>query len=82
MATDESSNSKIIDLKDVIDTKARQLRAMLELTWGEETNGETFRSMSADLQDTYMWACSDMARDIVNALEGIYELQKQERSHV
>jgi len=74
MATDESINTIETDLQDVVETKARQLRAMLFVTYGEETSGREFRGMSHELQDAYMWACADMAHDIVQALEKLSTL--------
>ncbi|MGE4238693.1 hypothetical protein [Hydrogenophaga sp.] len=78
MATNESIRSQKIDLQDVVETKARQLRSLLFVTYGEETSGREFRGMSDELQDAYMWACADMAHDIVKALDGISELSSKE----
>lgn len=75
MATNESINSQKIDLEDVVETKARQLRSLLFMTYGEQATGAGFRGMSDQLQDAYMWACADIADDIVNALDKITTLK-------
>lgn len=36
-----------------------KLHALLIVTYGE--SGEAFRGLSGEIQDAYLWACSDMA---------------------
>jgi hypothetical protein len=80
MATNESIRLQKIDLQDVVETKARQLRSLLFVTYGQDTSGREFRGMSHELQDAYMWACADMAHDIVKALEGISKLERKDKA--
>lgn len=47
---------------DALTEKATQLSALLLNTYGE--SGDPFRNTRDDIQDAYMWACSDMAREI------------------
>lgn len=61
-----------IDHQDVVETKARQLRALLENTYGG--GGEAFRGLNEQLQDHYMWACADMADEIVKSLDALSNL--------
>lgn len=64
-----STRADAIDHQDVVETKARQLRALLFCTYGNAR--ESFAQMSDAIQDEYMWACADMAYDIVKSLEAL-----------
>lgn len=64
-----STKADAIDHQDVVETKARQLRALLYCTYGNARN--SFAQMSDALQDEYLWACADMAHDIVKSLEAL-----------
>lgn len=67
--------SKIVATVDAIDaahTHALKLQAMLLHAYGE--SGDAFRNMRGDIQDNYMWLCSDMANSIVAALEASFEV--------
>lgn len=73
-----SPNRDIFDLQDIVETKARQLHALLAMTYGEEN----IRVMSDQLQDTYLWACYDMAADIVQALDDLSERRRTQAVEV
>jgi hypothetical protein len=90
MATDivtQATETKVRnDLHDLVYTKARQLQALLAYTYGCDEE-EGFRNMSLAIQDTYLWACSDMADEIVASLEKLMNLRpaqltEKEVSHV
>lgn len=53
---------ELIEMQDRATTLATKLNALLAMTYGE--GGENFRSMPDEMQDEYMWACSDMAREL------------------
>ena len=46
---------------------AEQLHALLVATYG--LGGEGFRSLGHDLQDSYLWACADLADALRQALQ-------------
>ena len=46
---------------DALTKKLAQLHAMLFTTYGDAQ--ESFSSLSDELQDNFMWACSDMAEE-------------------
>lgn len=74
MATPNSTNCNALDLKDTIDAKTKQLSALLFQTCGEA--GEMLRRQSEVVQDHYMWACADLAREVVDALEKLSKLDR------
>jgi hypothetical protein len=51
-----------IDKIDKLGAASAKLDALLACTYGGP--GESFRDMSDDLQDNYLWACSDLAGEI------------------
>jgi hypothetical protein len=51
-----------LDLIDKVTAAAAQLDALLACTYGQ--NGESFRDNNDEIQDSYMWACSDIASNI------------------
>lgn len=61
-------------LKDRIQSNARKLRALLDNTYGAET-GENFRRMMPERQDEYLWACAEMAEEIVDALDKLTDIE-------
>jgi hypothetical protein len=70
-----------LDRKDRMDAIAQKLSAMLTMTCGE--CGESFRMMADYIQENYMWACADMARelqDLVLSTSGAN--QETEAAHV
>lgn len=53
------------DLSDVvehIDTRIKQLRAMLCSIYGQ--GGEAFRELNDELQDYFLWSCFDVIEEI------------------
>lgn len=56
-----------IDSYDKATALVLKLGAMLSNCYGEA--GETFRNMSDDTQDNYLWACSGMADDLEKAID-------------
>lgn len=67
----------VLDLQDKLDTKARQLRALLHQTYGQA--GDEFRTTSPDLQDDYLWACADIADEIWESLRELGKRLQEER---
>lgn len=67
-----------LDHTDRIHQLAQKLSAMLTLTTGEP--GETFRMMSHDIQNDYLWACADMACELRDLVLGTAE-EKLENSN-
>ena len=49
--------------------KSSKLSALLVHTYGE--SGESFRGLSGDLQDRFMWTCSDLMFEIEALAEKI-----------
>lgn len=47
---------------DALTAKSEQLAAMLHLTYGE--SGAGLSNSSADVRDSYMWACSNLANEV------------------
>jgi hypothetical protein len=70
-----------LDHKDRMDAIAQKLSAMLAVTCG--ANGESFRNLNDQIQDNYMWACADMARELQNLVLGTSEanLTTEETDH-
>lgn len=65
MATEtlmQPTHGLALDDTDALGEAAQKLRAMLLHTYGE--SGEAFRNMNDSRQDTYLWACSDLAGEI------------------
>lgn len=61
-----------LDIADTLNAKLSQLTAMLAVTYG--CGGPTFREFNDEIQDNYMWACSDLAdecRELFSALDQI-----------
>ncbi|KJV24910.1 hypothetical protein VI06_20645 [Aquitalea magnusonii] len=50
------------DAVDLLTQKAAQLRALLKMTTGHE--GDVFRAMSHDVQDTIMWIADNLADEV------------------
>ena len=51
-----------LDDTDALSAASHKLHALLANAHGE--CGESFRNTSDSIQDTYLWACADLARDI------------------
>lgn len=69
MATKDDTVQSEGECFDRAHEAANKLHALLMHTYGE--SGTHLRSMSGELQDHYMWACSDLASEIVSALDGL-----------
>lgn len=63
------STVRQIDLLDRATELSSKLKALLAMTYGAA--GESFRGMSDELQDEYLWACAGMADELKSA---VYEL--------
>lgn len=72
-----TTEADVIELHDKLDTKARQLRAMLHRTYGQA--GDDFRTSSYELQDDYLWACADIADEIWQGLRELGERLQEAR---
>ena len=65
------------DISDHRAARQAQLEALLSMTYGE--TGEGFRTMSDDMQEAYMWACSMIAREIRDLTDALEERRAAER---
>ena len=59
---------------DKLQSELSQLKAMIALTKGEP--GETFRIMSDDIQDCYLWAVSEKIDNAIDAADALYNSYK------
>lgn len=48
-----------------------KLEALLQLTYSE--SGPAFRNLRDDIQDSYLWACADLAAAAKTALESSFK---------
>jgi len=55
---------------DYLTAKLAQLSALMAHAYGE--SGKAFRNMNDDLQDAYLWHCSDVALDCNQAADDIH----------
>jgi hypothetical protein len=55
----QSLSSDDIENLDELSKKTAQLHALLHMTCGE--GGEVFRRRSDEIQENYLWACSEIA---------------------
>jgi hypothetical protein len=64
MATETLLVTRTIPLEvlDKLTCASLKLDALLACTYGQ--NGESFRDNNDEIQDTYLWACSDLAQEI------------------
>ncbi|MDD2991761.1 MAG: hypothetical protein PHI64_22750 [Zoogloea sp.] len=65
------------DIASHLAARQAQLEALLLMTYGE--TGDGFRTMSDDMQEAYMWACSMMAREIRDLTDALEEHRAAER---
>lgn len=65
------------DIASRLAARQAQLEALLLMTYGE--TGDGFRTMSDDMQEAYMWACSMMAREIRDLTDALEEHRAAER---
>ena len=64
-----------LDLAEDIDAKFYQLRAALIVTHG--VGGETFRTMSPDLQDGYLWGVRESLNQVIALWERYAQLMRE-----
>lgn len=65
--------TKIACLVEAIDeaySHIKKLEALLQNTFSE--SGPAFRNLNEELQDSYLWACADLAASIKTALESSF----------
>ncbi|MDD2883070.1 MAG: hypothetical protein PHQ58_21875 [Rhodoferax sp.] len=71
MATKNTSQvtktAAVVDAIDQAYAHISKLDALLQNAFGEA--GPAFRNLHDDLQDAYLWACSDLAASVKTALE-------------
>jgi len=68
--------NKVIAMVTAIDkaySHILKLQALLANTYGE--SGPTFRNMHDDLQDNYLWACTDLAEKIKADLDASFSVE-------
>lgn len=61
----------IVDLRDRIGEYVSKARALSMMTWADQ--GESFRNLSHDIQDEFMWALSGMLDEIKAAWDELGE---------
>ncbi|MBU1363952.1 MAG: hypothetical protein KKE51_09045 [Gammaproteobacteria bacterium] len=67
-----------LDLEDQLNARVRQLNAMLSMTTGEQ--GETFRMLNDELQDSFMGACDSFIQEIKQLRKVIQVMNDAEQS--
>lgn len=76
------TDTKTITLRMGLDDNDRlaqltlKLNALLAHTYG--CSGEEFRNLNDEIQDSYMWACSDMASDIKELVYSMQQVRQDE----
>lgn len=65
MANDTLSATERADLLNTVSSLSIKLHALLCGTYGE--SGESFRNFNDEIQDSYLWACADMAAALKDA---------------
>lgn len=70
--TDEA-RSAFVDSWDKASSAAHKLEALLSLTVG--TGAESFGEMATQIRENYMWACGDLAHEVVDALHELDRLR-------
>ncbi|MBH1979396.1 MAG: hypothetical protein I8H67_13680 [Comamonadaceae bacterium] len=69
MATDTVEQQRFTsDDFDTLTEKTTKLNALLIQTYGDDS-GSGFRNTSDEIQDAYLWACSDIAGEIKALVE-------------
>jgi hypothetical protein len=63
------------ELTDIAVKKAAQLRSLLCMTYGEAA--DVFQRMSKAAQEDYLWACSDLADGVCQALAQVESKEVQ-----
>ena len=65
MANQTLSANEKLDLLNTVNSLSAKLLTLLCNTYGEA--GDSFRGLNDELQDNYLWACSDIAAEIRSA---------------
>jgi hypothetical protein len=58
---------------DRLSAVSKQLSALLHMTFGE--GGASFRNHSEDIQDSFMWACGDMADELAKLVDVVFSAE-------
>ena len=67
-----------LNLEDQLHARVLQLEAMLSITSGEQ--GETFRILSDEIQENYLWACGSFIQEIRQLRNVIKAMNETEQS--
>ena len=65
----------MVDAIDEAYSHVCKLEALLQNTYSE--CGPTFRNLNDATQDSYLWACADLAKSIKDALEASFSIRRQ-----
>lgn len=65
--------SSQLDDVDKLCALSTQLSALLRMIYGE--GGEAFRNKSDALQDSFLWACGDMASEIARLVDAVFSAE-------
>lgn len=76
MAT-KTVDQDLSDALEEIHTTCLQLEALLANTFGE--SGESFRNMNNELQDNYLWCCTNMASALKRSVSRAQEQELSEK---
>ena len=71
--TPATKTAAMVDAIDQAYSHVSKLEALLQNTYSE--CGPTFRNLNNDLQDSYLWACADLATSIKAALEASFAIR-------
>lgn len=72
--TPTSNIAAMVDAIDQAYNHVSKLEALLQNTYSE--SGPTFRNLNDATQDSYLWACADLAVSIKEALETSFAIRK------
>ena len=73
------SNTEYMQSIDKLQSELSQVRAMIALTNGEP--GETFRIMSDDIQDKFLWAVSEKIDIAIEAAAAVHNAHRAEMGY-
>ena len=69
MATSNNTPGNPLDLINALQSKAAQLEAIMNMTFGEAA--ESFNNLSDQLRDNYLWHASEMVGEIRTLAESL-----------
>lgn len=72
--TPATKTAAMVDAIDEAYSHVSKLEALLMNTYSE--CGPNFRNLNDDIQDSYLWACADLATSIKAALEASFAIRK------